>query len=118
GIILTSHHEFFILSKPKRSEKYCLSKITKLCNSRIKDIQFTSVYAIILTFDGKVFSLTENGKVDFLLEDIDQISCGYGHIMALSKFGNVYSWGRGDGGRLGIGSTKDCPSPKMINHLD
>lgn len=32
-----------------------------------------------------------------------QIACGSGHTVALTTEGEVYSWGRGDDGRLGHG---------------
>ena len=35
--------------------------------------------------------------------DISQICCGSGHTVVLSSSGEVYSWGRGDDGRLGHG---------------
>ena len=33
--------------------------------------------------------------------NVRQIACGSGHTVVLSTEGDVYSWGRGDDGRLG-----------------
>ena len=45
-----------------------------------------------------------------------QISCGPNHSLALAPEG-IYSWGSGDGGRLGHGHDEDCTVPKYIDAL-
>lgn len=37
---------------------------------------------------------------------ITQIECGTGHTMAISQQGDVYSWGEGFEGKLGLGFNK------------
>ena len=44
---------------------------------------------------------------------IVKISCGGYHTMALTKEGEVYTWGRGDE-RLGIGETPDVMEPTLV----
>jgi len=46
-----------------------------------------------------------------------QVSCGWQHSLALSQSGQVYSWGYGDDGQLGQGSTQDYITPTVIPGL-
>lgn len=39
------------------------------------------------------------------------------HYLALSKDGRVYSWGCGDGGRLGLGDFTSRDEPVLIQSL-
>ena len=39
------------------------------------------------------------------------------HYLALTKSGDVYSWGNGDWGELGHGDTSSLDSPKIIQDL-
>ena len=39
------------------------------------------------------------------------------HYLALTKSGDVYSWGNGDWGELGHGDTNSLDSPKLIQDL-
>ena len=54
-----------------------------------------------------LFSLLKSDQYDPCLVDslrdvnVRQIACGSGHTVVLSTEGDVYSWGRGDDGRLG-----------------
>ena len=49
--------------------------------------------------------------------EVRQICCGSGHTVVLSKQGGVYSWGRGDDGRLGHGEGQWRYSPTRIQSL-
>ncbi|GAB9466579.1 hypothetical protein Gpo141_00003950 [Globisporangium polare] len=42
------------------------------------------------------------------------ISCGLGHTIALMETGELYSWGNGSNGRLGLGDTTDRATPTKI----
>lgn len=39
--------------------------------------------------------------------DVALIGCGPHHVAVLSRDGEMYAWGRGDGGRLGLGHEED-----------
>uniref|UniRef100_K3WKG9 RCC1-like domain-containing protein n=1 Tax=Globisporangium ultimum (strain ATCC 200006 / CBS 805.95 / DAOM BR144) TaxID=431595 RepID=K3WKG9_GLOUD len=43
------------------------------------------------------------------------ISCGLGHTIALMESGDLYAWGNGSNGRLGLGDTTDRSSPTKIS---
>ncbi|XP_070576685.1 serine/threonine-protein kinase Nek9-like [Ptychodera flava] len=45
---------------------------------------------------------------------VDQVSCGTCHVLALTRDGEVFSWGNGEYGRLGLGSEDDYMSPQKV----
>lgn len=45
------------------------------------------------------------------------IGCGSEHQLAATDDGRVFSWGRGDGGRLGHGDERNCDRPRLIDAL-
>ncbi|KAJ8870688.1 hypothetical protein PR048_029712 [Dryococelus australis] len=47
--------------------------------------------------------------------DVAVLSCGSHHVAVLSVEGEMYAWGRGDGGRLGLGHQQDCCSPAQVS---
>ncbi|XP_077868707.1 E3 ubiquitin-protein ligase HERC2-like [Saccoglossus kowalevskii] len=50
-------------------------------------------------------------------QDIIKAFCGAQFSVALSKGGNVWTWGKGDGYRLGHGTEEHVRHPKMIESL-
>lgn len=59
----------------------------------------------------KLITFFKNNKIK-----ISQISCGYCHVLALSEKGDVYSWGLGGDGQLGLGEEISVYySPKKID---
>jgi alpha-tubulin suppressor-like RCC1 family protein len=48
-------------------------------------------------------------------EDIAMTSIGANHAVALSKGGDVFSWGKGDFGVLGSGELKTVDTPKFMD---
>jgi alpha-tubulin suppressor-like RCC1 family protein len=56
--------------------------------------------------------------VDALREvGVSQIACGSGHTVVLSTDGEVYTWGRGDDGRLGHGDNGWKYVPRLAQSL-
>jgi len=49
--------------------------------------------------------------------DAAAVACGPRHAALITKNGEVYTWGCGDGGRLGHGSCNSAPEPKMVLEL-
>ena len=43
-----------------------------------------------------------------------QIAVGAKHILALSDSGDVYAWGTGTSGQLGLGKRRSFPSPQLV----
>jgi alpha-tubulin suppressor-like RCC1 family protein len=106
-------------------------------NGRIKDIAAGTVHNIALTDDGKIFSwgsaqggqlglsekyLTQKNLKNFCISTptlvsiysnigeqtkITNISCGEAHTIVLNSKKEVYSWGFGSNGQLGLGFCED-----------
>lgn len=48
---------------------------------------------------------------------VKEIACGSHHVAALTSFGNVYTWGKGANGQLGLGDVRDRNSPSLVESL-
>ncbi|KAH3763015.1 E3 ubiquitin-protein ligase HERC2 [Pelomyxa schiedti] len=46
---------------------------------------------------------------------VDSISCGFSHSMCLAANRQLYTWGKGQDGRLGHGDEKDVWVPKVVD---
>ncbi|XP_019408260.1 PREDICTED: E3 ISG15--protein ligase HERC5-like isoform X1 [Crocodylus porosus] len=82
-------------------------------NTRVDCLDTEATHMLILSLEGKLFehsiSTTTNKSEIRLLEDlvnkpIVQIACGDHHSMALSKGGELFTWGNNSHGQLGSGS--------------
>ncbi|XP_001946936.3 serine/threonine-protein kinase Nek8 [Acyrthosiphon pisum] len=88
----------------------------------------SSTGLVMTTGDGKYGALGHGDwnsvsrpkLIDFLLKvDVVKISCGNYHLAALTNEGQLYTWGRGNHGQLGLGNLQDCCFPILVNwHLD
>ena len=47
-----------------------------------------------------------------------QVAAGYGHSICVAEDGLVYSWGRNDGGQLGIVGSDGADLPVLVQELD
>ncbi|KAL3667951.1 hypothetical protein V7S43_006828 [Phytophthora oleae] len=45
---------------------------------------------------------------------VRDLACGLGHTLALMESGEVFAWGNGSNGRLGLGDTNDRSSPTKV----
>jgi alpha-tubulin suppressor-like RCC1 family protein len=54
-------------------------------------------------------------KLEFVT--IVKISAGANHVLAVSKDGQLFSWGKGKSGRLGHGNNHDQAYPKVVQYL-
>ena len=60
-------------------------------------------------------SLSVPKLVESLLTvDVSDVACGTGHVVIVGSQGDVYSWGRGSLGRLGLGNEEDCCTPQEV----
>ena len=46
--------------------------------------------------------------------DILSVSCGNEHVVVVGGNGDVFAWGRGAGGRLGLGNEEDYCTPQKV----
>lgn len=50
-------------------------------------------------------------------QQVSLLACGWRHTMAVSTSGQVYAWGRGVNGQLGVGEAVDRWTPQLVKHL-
>ena len=48
---------------------------------------------------------------------IADVVCGWSHTMCLTDEGAVYTWGKGQDGQLGHGTTQDEPEPRLVSYF-
>ncbi|CAL4067725.1 unnamed protein product, partial [Meganyctiphanes norvegica] len=110
-------------AKPTVVEALKGKSITRVCAGDGFSI-FASDNGIVMTCGDGTFgclghgdwnSCTKPKLIDRLLSvDVSEISCGSHHVVVVSGDGDVYTWGRGDGGRLGLGHEEDCCVPTEV----
>lgn len=93
----------------------------------VKQLSCAENCLLVLTNDGKVYVMYYSSETQCpqLVEglrgkEMVQIASHTEgkHFMALTNKGEVYSWGNGDGGRLGHGDTSPKDEPTMIDTLN
>ncbi|KAG6494444.1 hypothetical protein ZIOFF_049470 [Zingiber officinale] len=65
----------------------------------------------------KVDSLVPKALESAVILDVQNVSCGGRHAALVTKQGEIYSWGKESGGRLGHGVDADVSQPKLIDAL-
>lgn len=50
-------------------------------------------------------------------EGIVEVSAGYGHVAAISDAGDLWIWGTGLQGQLGLGTMENQPEPQLVSTL-
>ncbi|XP_019401378.1 PREDICTED: serine/threonine-protein kinase Nek8 [Crocodylus porosus] len=64
---------------------------------------------------GNFTDVTQPKIVEALLGyEIVQVACGASHVLAVSNEREVFAWGRGDNGRLGLGTLESHNSPQQV----
>jgi alpha-tubulin suppressor-like RCC1 family protein len=68
---------------------------------------------------GAVFNTTENSTLSRCLGKLSvaQVSCGALHAGLVTTNGQAYTWGSGDGGRLGHGDNTSYVNPRLVEAL-
>lgn len=120
------------------SKPYLLSSATDLRNHLIIDVSCGTKHTVFLSKKGKLFGMGDNtqnqlgvnqrGKSEEPVLQVTfptrihlsghskaakpvQVSCGAFHTAVVTESGEVFTWGKGKGGRLGHGDTRDRPVP-------
>lgn len=114
------------------------NKVVPTCVSQLVDYDFVQVscgrmLTLALTNMGKVFAMgsSKYGQLgnphakDRLVmvegqlkqEYVKMISCGSYHVAVLTSSGNMYTWGKGENGQLGLGDTEDRYTPCFVEAL-
>nr|XP_012596040.1 serine/threonine-protein kinase Nek8 isoform X7 [Microcebus murinus] len=64
---------------------------------------------------GSLTDISQPTIVEALLGyEMVQVACGASHVLALSTERELFAWGRGDGGRLGLGTRESHSSPQQV----
>jgi len=58
---------------------------------------------------------TESYSPVKVLDNIEAVSFGSHHVVALTKDGNIYTWGDNDEGQLGDGTDNSSYTPVKVN---
>jgi len=115
-------------------------KLLPTCVASLVDCNFIQVscgrtLTVALTVTGIVFTMgsadygqlgnpqakdTSIAPVEGYLksEFVKEISAGSFHVAVLTSKGKVYTWGKGENGRLGLGDTRDINYPTLVEALE
>lgn len=81
------------------------------------------VYTMGSTVYGQLGNLQCDGKLPCLVDtkvlssSVDEIACGAYHVVVLTSKNEVYTWGKGANGRLGLGDVEDRKTPTIVESL-
>lgn len=117
------------LGKKETGKRYSLPRCGSF-NALIKRVSCGEEHAAFIAADGYVYSMGSNAAGRLGIGDFDltqssspclvegllgcvDISCGWGHTVAVTEDGKAFSWGVGDYGALGLGHTESqwVPTP-------
>ncbi len=112
-----------------RSRPHCVEALKEKSITRVAAGDgfsvFTSDNGIVMTCGDGSFGALGHGDwhssaspklvEDLLDKDIESVSCGNEHVVVVTGRGEVYAWGRGADGRLGLGSEEDHCSPQKVS---
>ncbi|XP_059673641.1 probable E3 ubiquitin-protein ligase HERC3 [Gavia stellata] len=96
-------------------------------NGKVQCSNHDATHKLFLSPDGKLSeqwatASADRSKTRLVKElgnqDIVQIACGDQHAMALSRGGELFTWGQNTHGQLGVGSqTTLIPQPQLVERL-
>uniref|UniRef100_W8AHF9 HECT-type E3 ubiquitin transferase n=1 Tax=Ceratitis capitata TaxID=7213 RepID=W8AHF9_CERCA len=94
---------------------------------QVKQVAFSEEYVLFLTHDGKMYTwrIAKPETEPMLIEEMNDVQvtsvaahCEGRHFLAIDTMDNAYSWGCGEGGRLGHGDTLLREHPTKIQSLE
>ena len=123
----------FALGHGDRANKHSPTLVEGLAGEKVIKIACGKNFCVALSASGSVFSWGNNDlgqlgitKADRCKElptklttlvDVVDVSAGDLHVLALTRSGQVYSWGNGADGQLGHANTANQFSPKLIQSV-
>ncbi|XP_037090867.1 serine/threonine-protein kinase Nek8-like [Pollicipes pollicipes] len=110
-------------AKPELVMALKTKSITRVCAGDGFSV-FASDNGIVMTCGDGTYGCLGHGNwnntstpklVESLLTvDVSAIACGRRHVVVVGGSGEVYSWGQGQGGQLGLGHEEDCSLPQEV----
>lgn len=108
--------------------------VKSLIDFNFQQIACGHTITIGLTTSGRVFTMGStahgqlgnhqtDGKLPFPVQNrlaneiVEDIACGSYHVAALTSRSEVFTWGKGENGRLGHGDTEDRKTPTLVESL-
>ncbi|XP_061467761.1 serine/threonine-protein kinase Nek9 isoform X1 [Rhineura floridana] len=107
--------------------------VEKLQGKAIRQVSCGDDFTICITDEGQVFAfgsdyygcigidkafgseVLEPRQLNFFLSNpVEQVSCGDNHVAVLTRNREVYTWGCGEYGRLGLDSEEDYSVPQKV----
>ncbi|XP_019845780.2 probable E3 ubiquitin-protein ligase HERC2 [Bactrocera dorsalis] len=94
---------------------------------QVKQVAFSEEYVLFLTHEGKMYTwrIAKPETEPMLIEEMNDVPvtavtahCEGRHFMAVDNMENAYSWGCGEGGRLGHGDSLLREQPTKIQSLE
>ncbi|XP_025973656.2 E3 ISG15--protein ligase HERC5-like [Dromaius novaehollandiae] len=105
----------------------CLAKYVQLQNKQVQCLDCEATHMLLLSFDGKLSEHRATASANCfetrLLKELGnrhivQIACGDHHSMALSRGGELFTWGQNAHGQLGVGGQVTCTAkPQLVDGL-
>nr|GMC91401.1 PH, RCC1 and FYVE domains-containing protein 1 isoform X1 [Ipomoea batatas]GMC96861.1 PH, RCC1 and FYVE domains-containing protein 1 isoform X1 [Ipomoea batatas]GME14392.1 PH, RCC1 and FYVE domains-containing protein 1 isoform X1 [Ipomoea batatas] len=122
------------LGHSDQDKKLLPTCVTKLVGQDFIQVSCGRTLTVVLSIIGKVYTMgsavygqlgnpqAEDKPITVVqgkLKDefAREICAGSYHVAVLTTNGNVYTWGRGVNGQLGLGDTKDRNSPTLVDGL-
>lgn len=122
------------LGHPDQERKLMPTYVAELFDHDFVQVSCGDTLTVGLTSTGKVYTMgiAVHGQLGvpqardksvaavkgrLIDEFVVEISSGSFHIAVLTSKGNVYTWGKGENGQLGLGDTKDRNSPSLVDTL-
>ncbi|KMZ61630.1 Regulator of chromosome condensation (RCC1) family protein [Zostera marina] len=115
------------------------TKLVPTCVSYVIEFNFNQVacghsITVGLTTAGRIFTVGStsygqlgaphsDGKLPCMIHDklsnelVEDVACGSYHIVVLTSRSEVFTWGKGENGRLGLGDTEDRKTPTFVEAL-
>lgn len=107
--------------------------VEKLQGKAIRQVSCGDDFTVCVTDEGQLYAfgsdyygcmgvdkvagaeVLEPMQLDFFLSNpVEQVSCGDNHVVVLTRNKEVYSWGCGEYGRLGLDSEEDYYTPQKV----
>ncbi|KAF3784658.1 Ultraviolet-B receptor [Nymphaea thermarum] len=122
------------LGHANKERKLVPTIVASLAENDFLQVSCGQMMTIALTVSGTVFTMgssmhgqlgnphAKDGAISIVegalkCEHVKEISSGSCHVAVLTSKGNVYTWGKGANGRLGLGDVEDRNCPALVEGL-